>query len=98
MTTLGKRLIACVSSAAMGLPVAALEPPGTTSLALGTVIAGQAFVQPVKAQPSASARERMIQQCMTLQNRYSHDGYEGNKSGGLQWHYQACMVELGERP
>jgi hypothetical protein len=33
---------------------------------------------------------------MALQNRDPHDGYEGKKGGGLQWHYRACMADHGQ--
>jgi uncharacterized membrane protein YoaK (UPF0700 family) len=31
-------------------------------------------------------------------NRESHDGYEGRKGGGIQWHYRACMSDHGQEP
>jgi hypothetical protein len=34
---------------------------------------------------------------MALQNRDSHDGYEGKKGGGLQWNYLACMADMASR-
>jgi uncharacterized protein involved in copper resistance len=66
------------------------------ALTLGMLIAAPAFVQAASPQRGDTAREQVIRECMALQNRESHDGYEGNKSGGLQWHYQACMMEHGQ--
>jgi len=66
------------------------------ALTLGTLLVAPAFVQAANAQRSDTARERIIRECMAMQNRESHDGYEGSKGGGLQWHYQACMMEHGQ--
>ena len=66
------------------------------ALALGTILAAPAFVQSANAQRLDPARERAITECMALQNRDSHDGYEGKKGGGVQWHYQACMADHGQ--
>jgi hypothetical protein len=48
------------------------------------------------ASRQSQSREQIIQECMTLQNRSSHDGYEGNKGGGLLWYYRACMADHGQ--
>jgi hypothetical protein len=69
-----------------------------TSLMLGTLVGSSAVVQSANAERLDAAREQAISHCMLMQNRDSHDGYEGSKGGGLQWHYQACMVEHGQRP
>ncbi len=81
---------------AVGLVAAALASPSTTALTLGTLIAAPAFVQSAKAYSLDPARERAIRECMALQNRDPHDGYEGKKGGGLQWHYRACMADHGQ--
>jgi hypothetical protein len=65
------------------------------ALSLSAVIAVPALVQSANAAPPQS-REQIIQECMALQNRSSHDGYEGSKGGGLQWYYQACMANHGQ--
>jgi hypothetical protein len=64
---------------------------------LGTLIAVPVFVQPANAKRHDLAREQVIRECMALQNRESHDPYEGNKGGGVQWNYQACMANHGQR-
>ena len=69
-----------------------------TAVSLGALIAGLALVQSANAQRLDPARERVIRECMTQQNRDSHDGYEGKKGGGIQWTYRACMVDHGEQP
>ena len=67
------------------------------ALALGTLLAAPAFVQSANADYRISpAREQAIRDCMALQNRDSHDGYEGKKGGGLQWNYLACMADHGQ--
>jgi hypothetical protein len=67
------------------------------ALTFGTLIAGPAFIQAANAEYHLSpARERAIRDCMDMQNRDSHDGYEGKKGGGPQWNYQACMANHGE--
>jgi len=67
------------------------------ALTLGTLIAAPAFVQSANAEYRLDpTRERAIQECMAMQNRDSHDGYEGKKGGGLQWNYQACMANHGQ--
>ena len=65
---------------------------------LGTLLAAPAFVQPANADDRISpAREQAIRECTALQNRYTHDGSdEGRKTGGLQWHYRACMTGHGQ--
>jgi hypothetical protein len=64
-------------------------------LTLGTLIYGA--LQPAYAEYQISpARERAIRECMALQNRDPHDGYEGKKGGGLHWHYRACMADHGQ--
>jgi hypothetical protein len=68
-----------------------------TALTLGALIATPAFVQSASAEYRLSPeRERAITECMGMQNRNSHDGYEGQKGGGLQWNYQACMANHGQ--
>ena len=58
------------------------------ALTLGSLIAASGFVQSASAEYQLSpARERAIQECMALQNRSSHDGYEGNK--------RACIGTTG---
>jgi hypothetical protein len=67
------------------------------ALTLGTLIAAPAFIQSANAEYRLDpTRERAIQECMAMQNRDSHDGYEGKKGGGLQWNYQACMANHGQ--
>ena len=66
------------------------------AVALAAVVAGPALVQSADAQ--SAARERVIRECMAMQNRDSHDGYEGKKGGGIQWTYRACMTDHGEQP
>ena len=83
MMTIDKRLTAHVFGLAVTAPI------------LGTLIAGPAFAQSANV-PIDAARERAIQQCMALQHRDPHDGYEGKKGGGLQWHYRTCMFEHGQ--
>jgi len=63
---------------------------------LSSLIAASLFVESASAQRLDPAREQAIRECMALQNRSSHDGYEGSKGGGLQWHYLACMAEHGQ--
>ena len=69
-----------------------------TAVALSAVIAGPALVQSANAQRLDPARERVIRECMAMQSRDSHDGYEGKKGGGIQWTYRACMTDHGEQP
>jgi hypothetical protein len=45
-----------------------------TAVALSALIAGPALVQSANAQRLDPARERVIRECMTQQNRDSHDG------------------------
>jgi len=67
------------------------------ALALGILLAAPAFVQSANAEYRLDpAREQAIRECMALQNRDSHDGYEGKKGGGLQWNYLACMADHGQ--
>jgi hypothetical protein len=67
------------------------------ALTLGSLIAASGFVQSASAEYQLSpTRERAIQECMALQNRSSHDGYEGNKGGGLHWYYRSCMADHGQ--
>ena len=67
------------------------------ALTLGALLAAPAFVQFANAEYHLDrAREQAIQECMAMQNRDSHDGYEGKKGGGLQWNYQACMANRGQ--
>ena len=66
-----------------------------TALTLGTLIAAPAFVPSANARDAS--REQVIRECMDLQNRFSNDGYEGRKGGGIQWQYRACMAEHGEK-
>jgi hypothetical protein len=68
------------------------------AVALGALVAGPALIQSAAAQRLDPARERVIRDCMAMQNRDSHDGYEGRKGGGIQWTYRACMVDHGEQP
>jgi len=94
MITINKYLTALVS----GLAGAALASPSIAALTLSTLLAAPAFVQSASAEYRLDpAREQAIRECMALQNRSSHDGYEGSKGGGLQWHYLACMAEHGQR-
>jgi hypothetical protein len=73
-----------------------------TALTLGILVGSPALVQTANAAPPSAhgtaARERIIQECMALQNRDSHDGYEGRKGGGIQWHYRACMTDHEQEP
>ena len=82
-------------------PTASLmETPMKTliaALTLGAVVAVPALIESANA-ASNQSREQIIHECMMLQNRSSHDGYEGNKGGGLQWHYRACMNDHGQPP
>ena len=64
-------------------------------LTLGAAIAMPSLTVSANAAPGQS-REQIIQECMAMQNRSSHDGYEGSKGGGLQWYYQACMANHGQ--
>jgi hypothetical protein len=66
--------------------------PAAAALAVGTIMAAQFFVQPLNAQRLDPARERAIQECMTLDRRESHDPY----GRGLQHHYRACMAQHGQ--
>jgi hypothetical protein len=66
------------------------------ALTLGTLLVAQAFAPAAYAQRHDTSREQIIRECMAMQNSQSHDGYEGSKGGGLQWHYQACMAEHGQ--
>ena len=68
-----------------------------TALTLGAVLAGPASAQNANHRID-HAREQVIQECMALQKRDSHDGYEGSKGGGLQWQYYACMANHGQQP
>jgi hypothetical protein len=67
------------------------------TLTLSSLIAASLFVEPASAQRLDPAREEAIRECMAMQNRDSHDGYEGRKGGGVQWHNLACMAEHGQR-
>jgi hypothetical protein len=69
-----------------------------TAVTLSALVAGPALVQSANAQRLDPARERVIRECMAMQNRDSHDGYEGKKGGGIQWTYRACMTDHGEQP
>jgi hypothetical protein len=66
------------------------------ALALVALIAAPAFVHSANAQRLDPAREQAIRECMALRNHDPHDGYEGHKGGGLQWHYLACMADHGQ--
>lgn len=68
-----------------------------TALTLGALMAGAASAQTGNHRID-HAREQAIQECMALQKRDSHDGYEGSRGGGLQWQYRACMVDHGQQP
>jgi hypothetical protein len=67
------------------------------TLTLSSLIVASLFVESASAQGLDPAREEAIRECMAMQNRDSHDGYEGRKGGGVQWHYLACMAEHGQR-
>jgi hypothetical protein len=58
------------------------------ALALGILLAAPAFVQSRGSGLSPNAWPCRIAN--------SHDGYEGKKGGGVQWHYQACMADQGQ--
>jgi hypothetical protein len=66
------------------------------ALALGTLFTVPAFVQAANAQSLDPGRERTIRECMELQRSDPHDGDEGRKTGGFQWHYRACMANRGQ--
>jgi hypothetical protein len=61
-----------------------------TALALSALVAAPAFVPSANAQ---TARERAIQECMALNKKESHDPY--SSTGGMEFHYQACMANRG---
>jgi hypothetical protein len=67
------------------------------TLTLSSLMAASLFVESASAERLDPAREQAIGECMALQNRDPHDGYEGKRGGGLQWHYLACMAEHGQR-
>jgi hypothetical protein len=95
MITVNKYSGAFVPSVALRLGATALGSPNIAAI-LSALIAGPSFAQP--ANYVDPAREQAIRQCMAIQNRDPHDGYEGRKGGDLQWHYQACVAERGQRP
>jgi hypothetical protein len=67
-----------------------------TALALGALITGPAFVQSADAQRSSDqldARTRAIQECNALNKKDPHEPFSG--SGGVGYHYKACMAERG---
>ena len=69
----------------------------TTALALGALITGPAFVQSANAQRSndaVDARTRAIQECNALNKKDPHEPFSG--SGGVGYHYKACMAEHGQ--
>ena len=91
MITLNKHLTV------LGLAGAVLASPIIAALTVSILLAAPAFVQSARAEYRLDpAREQAIRECMALQNRNSHDGYEGNKSGGLHWYYRACMADHGQ--
>jgi hypothetical protein len=68
-----------------------------TALALGALIAGPAFVQSADAQRSSErldARTRAIQECNALNKKDPHEPFSG--SGGVGYHYRACMADHGQ--
>ena len=65
-----------------------------TALTLGTLIAAPAFFQSASAAPPVDdARERAIQECSVLAQRYSQSTW-----GHLQLdQYRTCMADHGQR-
>jgi hypothetical protein len=67
------------------------------ALALGALVAGPAFVQSADAQRSngqVDARTLAIQECNALNKKDPHEPFSG--SGGVGYHYKACMAERGQ--
>jgi hypothetical protein len=87
-----------VYSSAVGLVIVTLVSPSIIATIPGELVARPTLIDLEGGKRLDSARERAIRHCMAVQDRDPHDGYEGKKGGGLQWHYQACMVEDGQRP
>jgi hypothetical protein len=66
------------------------------ALALGTLFTVPAFIQAANAQRLDPGRERAIRECMEVQRNDPHDGDEGRKTGGILYHYRACMANRGQ--
>jgi hypothetical protein len=64
-----------------------------TVLTLGALVT--AFVPSASAQRAPGmTREQAIQECSALNRRQSHDPY--GATGGVQYHYRACMADHGQ--